>query len=97
MRARTLDPTVLGRWIGKSEQREDTIHLQTARLMQATLDREPVLETGELLPLCWHWPYFLEAKRRKLHNRLLEQGHRPILLAIRGSKSSSLTNSACGT
>ena len=63
MTARTLDTDVLGKWIGKTEQREDTIQSQPARFMQVTLDREPTLEKGDTLPLCWHWLYFLEGRR----------------------------------
>lgn len=58
----TLDPEVLTKWIGNSEQREDVIHLQPALFMQATLDRAPSLKLGDCLPLGWHWLYFLEAR-----------------------------------
>jgi 3-methylfumaryl-CoA hydratase len=58
----TLDPEVLTRWIGNSEQREDVIRLQPALFMQATLDRAPSLKHGDCLPLGWHWLYFLEAR-----------------------------------
>lgn len=63
MTAHTLDPAVLGKWIGNSEQQECTIDAQPARFMQATLDRAPSLEIGDELPLCWHWLYFLKASQ----------------------------------
>ena len=72
MTTHTLDPSVLGKWIGNSEQRECTIHAQPARSMQATLDRAPTLEIGDTLPLCWHWLYFLEAS---LTSELGRDGH----------------------
>ncbi|MGB5707135.1 MAG: MaoC family dehydratase N-terminal domain-containing protein [Arenicellales bacterium] len=58
----TLDSEVLHKWIGKSEQRQDSITMQPAQFMQATLDREPSLQNGDALPLGWHWLYFLEAR-----------------------------------
>lgn len=58
MTERTLDQAVLARWIGKQEDAVDVIDPRTARLMQATLDREPSLEPGDALPPLWHWLYF---------------------------------------
>lgn len=49
-------------WIGRSETFEDTIRVEPARFMQATLNREPSLSEGDALPPLWHWLYFLEAK-----------------------------------
>lgn len=49
-------------WIGRSETRQDILHAQPARFMQATLGQEAQLEEGDALPLLWHWLYFLEAK-----------------------------------
>ena len=63
MTAQSLDPDLLGKWIGNSEERKDIIHALPARFMQVTLDRDPTLEMGDTLPLGWHWLYFLEAKR----------------------------------
>lgn len=58
MAERTLDPEVLGRWIGRQEEMTDVIEARTARLMEATLDRTPSLEPGDALPPLWHWLYF---------------------------------------
>lgn len=49
-------------WIGRSVTSEDTLRLQPAHFMQATLDQAPTLELGDALPPLWHWLYFLEAK-----------------------------------
>lgn len=59
MQEPTLDRTILSQWIGKSETTTDTLHAHQARLMQLTLDREPSLQEGDLLPPVWHWAYFL--------------------------------------
>ncbi len=61
MTDRTLDPDILNQWIGKSSQRTDSIRLQPALFMEATLDRGPSLNNGDRLPPGWHWLYFLEA------------------------------------
>jgi len=58
----TLDPAVLEKWIGRSEQRTDIIGAQAAQFMQATMDQQPTLQDGDMLPHGWHWLYFLEAK-----------------------------------
>ena len=49
-------------WIGKQETRDDTLAVQPARFMQATLDQAPSLRAGDALPPLWHWLYFLDAK-----------------------------------
>ncbi|WP_111895355.1 MaoC family dehydratase N-terminal domain-containing protein [Acinetobacter sp. MB5] len=49
-------------WLGRKEIFEDTLRLQPAHFMQATLDQDPSLEAGDKLPALWHWIYFLEAK-----------------------------------
>ncbi|MEL6783616.1 MAG: MaoC family dehydratase N-terminal domain-containing protein [Pseudomonadota bacterium] len=54
-----LDRHHLGQWVGKSESAKDTLHAAQARLMQATLDQTPNLQTGAALPPLWHWAYFL--------------------------------------
>jgi len=50
-------------WIGRSQEAGDVLRAQPAQFMQATLDREPSLKDGDLLPPLWHWLDFLEAKR----------------------------------
>ncbi len=47
-------------WIGKTENRNDTISVWPAKALAATLDDELAAGT---LPQGWHWIYFLEAKR----------------------------------
>lgn len=54
----TLDSEFLQSWIGRQETDTDTIHTRQARLMQALLDREPVLGDGDPLPPLWHWVFF---------------------------------------
>jgi len=49
-------------WINKTSEAEDTIRLQPANFMEATLNRPPKLKEGDNLPPLWHWIYFLEAK-----------------------------------
>ena len=49
-------------WTNKTTEAEDTIRLQPANFMKATLNRPPKLKEGDNLPPLWHWVYFLEAK-----------------------------------
>ena len=55
-----MDNEQLEKWVGKRERREAWIGVNTANLMQATLNREPTLQPGEPLPAAWHWLYFHE-------------------------------------
>ena len=57
----TLNEDVLKKWIGNSENHCDTLHVEQANLLEATLDRSPTLKTGDELPPAWHWAYFLTA------------------------------------
>ena len=50
------------KWINKTTETKDTIRLQPANFMEATLNRPPKLKEGDNLPPLWHWIYFLEAK-----------------------------------
>jgi len=50
-------------WIGRRTEARDILQVRPARLMQATLDREPSLGEGDMLPPLWHWLYFLDACR----------------------------------
>ncbi len=58
MQERTLDPTILSRWVGKSEEASDRLAVKQARLMQTTMDQEASLAAGDPLPPLWHWIYF---------------------------------------
>lgn len=48
-------------WIGLEKTASDQLNIQQARFMQATLDRTPSLQIGDVLPPLWHWLYFLDA------------------------------------
>ena len=51
-------------WVGKTETATDVITQWPVRALSAALNRDdPEPRKGELLPLGWHWLYFLEAKR----------------------------------
>lgn len=55
----------LDRWIGTERVDHDVVSLDRARLLAATLDRDPTtLEEGGALPAAWHWIYFNEAAPR---------------------------------
>ncbi len=72
MTEKTLDEAILKSWIGKSETTVDVIDARQARLLQATLNREPSLQDGDPLPPLWHWIYFLVPSRL---NDLGRDGH----------------------
>lgn len=59
----TLNPEILGQWIGREERLEDYLHPGPANLMEMTLDRAPHLRRGDALPPLWHWIYFLRSAR----------------------------------
>jgi len=59
MTVKTLDETILQKWIGNTQSSIDTLGVEQARLMQATLDRDPSFMVGDALPPAWHWLYFL--------------------------------------
>lgn len=48
-------------WVGREQVSTDLLRVEQARLMEATLNREPSLQVGDMLPLAWHWLYFHEA------------------------------------
>ncbi|NIA69064.1 acyl-CoA dehydrogenase [Pelagibius litoralis] len=46
-------------WVGRQEEACDSLDLNRARALQATLDDSgAVLEPGAALPPLWHWAYF---------------------------------------
>jgi 3-methylfumaryl-CoA hydratase len=52
-------------WIGKSEQRSDTITAAPLAGLAATLDRDdPPPANGSAVPPLWHWLYFLPMARQ---------------------------------
>lgn len=60
-------------WIGRERASSDTLTLERARKLAATLDLDPDgLTTGAPLPPGWHWTYFHEPVAR---SDLAEDGH----------------------
>jgi len=60
-------------WIGRERVVEDTITLERARKLAATLDRDPGgVSEGSVLPRGWHWIYFHEPIGR---SNLGDEGH----------------------
>lgn len=60
-------------WLGRERTTEDTITLERARKLAATLDLDPAaLEEGAPLPYGWHWIYHRAAAPR---SALAEDGH----------------------
>jgi 3-methylfumaryl-CoA hydratase len=52
-------------WVGRTEQRTDTITAAPLAALAATLDRDdPPPGTGSAVPPLWHWLYFLPAARQ---------------------------------
>jgi len=52
-------------WIGRSEQRTDTITAAPLAALAAALDRDdPAPATGTAVPPLWHWLYFLPIARQ---------------------------------
>jgi 3-methylfumaryl-CoA hydratase len=67
------DPSAVDGWVGRERIVEDTVSLQRARALGATLDLDTGgLEEGDPLPPGWHWIYFHTAARR---SDLAEDGH----------------------
>jgi 3-methylfumaryl-CoA hydratase len=55
----------IGDWIGRTESRNDTVTAAPLAALSATLDRnDPTPETGDAVPLLWHWLYFLPRTRQ---------------------------------
>jgi 3-methylfumaryl-CoA hydratase len=55
----------LKQWIGKIESRSDVATATPPQALAALLDRDdPAPRTGDELPPCWHWLYFLPLHRQ---------------------------------
>ena len=55
----------LDAWLGRTEQRHDTITATPVAALAATLDRDdPAPQVGSALPPLWHWLYFLPRHRQ---------------------------------
>ena len=65
MSAETIDMDYLRQWVGRSEIREQHLEPFPARALASLLDREQVPGDGDLLPLPWHWLYFLDTPSRE--------------------------------
>jgi len=60
-----MDLEHLRSWIGRSEQRTDTITAAPLAALAATLDRDdPPPGIGTAVPPLWHWLYFLPIARQ---------------------------------
>src|SRR6476659_5874868 len=52
-------------WLGRTEERRDTITATPVAALAATLDRDdPAPAPGTPLPPLWHWLYFLPLHRQ---------------------------------
>jgi 3-methylfumaryl-CoA hydratase len=61
-------------WVGRTEQRTDTITAAPLAGLAATLDRDdPAPVAGSAVPPLWHWLYFLPTQRQ---SELGPDGHR---------------------
>jgi 3-methylfumaryl-CoA hydratase len=68
-----MDIVHLREWIGREESGADEITWAPAALLAATLDRpDPEPSNGDVLPLLWHWLYFLPRHRT---SELSAEGH----------------------
>ena len=69
----SLDIEHLRTWIGQTEVTHDVAGSAPVRAMSATLDRDdPQPQSGDVLPACWHWLYFLPTHRQ---SELAADGH----------------------
>ena len=60
-----LDIEALKPWIGRTETRTDVAAANPVQALAATLDRDdPVPRSGDPVPPCWHWLYFLPLHRQ---------------------------------
>jgi 3-methylfumaryl-CoA hydratase len=60
-----MDMPYLREWLGRTESRSDTITATPIAALSATLDRDDALpNNGDMLPLLWHWLYFLPLHRQ---------------------------------
>jgi 3-methylfumaryl-CoA hydratase len=58
-------PDPFAAWLGRTEERRDTVTAAPMRGLAATLDRDdPPPAAGSSLPPLWHWLYFLPMQRQ---------------------------------
>lgn len=60
-----IDIDHLRQWVGRSETHEQHLDPFPARALAGLLDRADVPCEGDVLPLPWHWLYFLDAPSRE--------------------------------
>jgi len=51
----TNDLETLRPWVGRTQELVETVQAASCRRMEATLNREPSLEIGDVLPALWHF------------------------------------------
>ncbi len=62
-----MDLDHLKTWIGRTETLSDRITAFPVHALSATLDRDdPAPREGDVLPLLWHWLYFLPVARASM-------------------------------
>lgn len=62
-----MDLDHLKTWIGKTETLHDRVNPFPVQALAATLDRDDTIpREGDVLPLLWHWLYFLPIARASL-------------------------------
>src|SRR6476659_6392535 len=58
-------PEPYAAWLGRTEERRDTVTATPVAALAATLDRDdPAPSAGTMLPPLWHWLYFLPLARQ---------------------------------
>ena len=67
-----LDMTLLNQWLGREQTTKTILAVETADLMNATLNRTATFQAGDELPPAWHWLYFHEPV---VGDRLGVEGH----------------------
>lgn len=60
-----IDIEHLQQWVGRSDTREQHLDPFPARALAGLLDRSEIPVEGDLLPLAWHWLYFLDSPSRE--------------------------------
>jgi 3-methylfumaryl-CoA hydratase len=62
-----MDLDHLKTWVGRTETVPDRVTPFSVQALSATLDRDdPIPKDGDVLPLLWHWLYFLPIARASM-------------------------------
>ncbi len=60
-----MEPDALRTWVGRTEERHDTVTETPLAALAATLDRDdPPPRPGDAVPPLWHWLYFTPLARQ---------------------------------